>query len=415
MFRPARRRFLARLLGGALTIGAGFSLAPIDARQAPLATRVLFIGNSYTYYSNLPEILTKLAAARRQKVEALMVAPGGLRLKDHWDRGSSLAALHGRQWDYVVLQEQSMLGVSYYLDGKARVSSDEVFRPYAEKWAAEVHAVGAVPIFYLTWARKASPEDQPRLNSAYIRAAKAGDARVAPVGMAWAEVRREAPSIDLFLQDGSHPSAAGSYLAACTLYAALFNQSPVGLPATISGVPTNVDTGALEPSKTVVLVGIDPDTARVLQDAAWDAWKATAKPGFFDVAPVAPPTIAPLPTGMPLSPALIAGTWKGSFALYPSSRTDMVLRLDHGAAGWKGRLELRYHVKEARDQAFDLADLEVAGREMSFTNPSARQSVVMRFRGVAPRAGVLRGTVDASGASADSPLHLQGTWELRKQ
>ena len=36
-------------------------------------------------------------------------------------------------------------------------------------------------------------------------------------------------SIDLFFADGSHPGPAGTYLAACTFYASIFFESPVGL------------------------------------------------------------------------------------------------------------------------------------------------------------------------------------------
>ena len=327
---------------------------------------------------------------------------------------AGLATLRRGGWDYVVLQDQSTLGVGYFVDGKPRVSSDEVFRPYADRWTTEVRKAGATPVFYLTWARQASPEDQAALNAAYIRAAGVGKARVAPVGMAWAAVRREDPSIDLFFPDGAHPSAAGSYLAACTLYAAIFARSPVGLPRMVTGVPVNLQTGAPEPARTAVLVEMEQDDARVLQDAAWRAWRETSQPGFFDVAPVAPPTAGPLPAGMLLSPEHVPGTWKGSFALYPASRTDMVLRLGHDGARWTGHLELKYQSNDATDQSIDVSDLQVSERELSFTNPDAWQGVVMRFRGVNPRRGVLRGTVEAARASADNPIRLQGRWELSK-
>jgi hypothetical protein len=412
---PGRRRLTSARVLAALALAAGLALLfPAGARsQAP--TRVLFIGNSYTYFHNLPEMIVKLAAARRQKLEALMVAPGGWRLKDHWEKGEALADLRASRWDYVVLQEQSTLGVNYFVNGKARISTDEVFRPYAEKWAAEVRKAGATPVFYLTWARKASPEDQAALNSAYIRAAKAVDARVAPVGIAWAEVRQQNPSIELLLGDGSHPSAAGSYLAACTLLATLLNQSPVGLPETVSGVPVDLDTGRTEPGKIAVLADVRSEVAEALQEAAWHAWQETSRPAFFNVAPVTPPTVEPLPAGTALSPDRVTGTWKGSFPLYPSFRTDMVLRLDHDPGGWKGHLELRYNAKDAADQSFDLGDLQVTEREMTFTNPEGWQRLVMRFRAVKPRAGMLRGVVDATRPNADPPVRLVATWELRKR
>jgi hypothetical protein len=59
---------------------------------------------------------------------------------------------------------------------------------------------------------------------------------VAPVGYAWSTVRTEDPRMDLWQADGSHPSEAGTYLAACVFYAAIFGQSPEGSTYT-AGLP----------------------------------------------------------------------------------------------------------------------------------------------------------------------------------
>jgi len=91
--------------------------------------RILLIGNSYTYVNNLPEIIRQLALAGNQgDVETRMIAPGGWRLKDHWERAEALKALHESKWDTVVLQEQSTLGVNYYVDGIVRIGGDHIFR-----------------------------------------------------------------------------------------------------------------------------------------------------------------------------------------------------------------------------------------------------------------------------------------------
>jgi PKD repeat protein len=67
-----------------------------------------------------------------------------------------------------------------------------------------------------------------RLRLAYLRFADSTNASVSPVGVAWKYVRDNHPNIDLYTADGSHPSYAGSYLAACTFYASIFHSSPVG-------------------------------------------------------------------------------------------------------------------------------------------------------------------------------------------
>ena len=47
--------------------------------------------------------------------------------------------------------------------------------------------------------------------------------------MAWERALKEDPKRVLHSADRSHPSKAGTYLAACVFYAAIFRQSPSGL------------------------------------------------------------------------------------------------------------------------------------------------------------------------------------------
>src|SRR5262249_39693411 len=91
--------------------------------QQSNTTRVLFIGNSYTYFNNLPEVFARLAeAGHGGKIETTMVAPGGWRLKDHWEKGTGRGLLESGNWDFVVLQEQSTLGADYWVEGKDHVN-----------------------------------------------------------------------------------------------------------------------------------------------------------------------------------------------------------------------------------------------------------------------------------------------------
>src|SRR5437588_1377721 len=68
---------------------------------------------------------------------------------------------------------------------------------------------------------------QSALNAGYLFIAGEQHAEVAPVGAAWSEVAGLESSPDLC--DGSHPTAKGTYLAACVFYAAIFRESPAGL------------------------------------------------------------------------------------------------------------------------------------------------------------------------------------------
>ena len=235
-------------------------LIAVSCQRTPTRTiRVLFIGNSYTYVNNLPAVFAALARDGNQAVvKTQIVAPGGWFLKTHWEQGDARRLLSQGKWDYVVLQEQSLLGSVVERDGQLHIGNDHFFHPYAVMWVRAIKDAGATPVLYLTWAHKPTPEDQAILNDAYERVAGEEQAVVAPAGLAWARIREQHPEIDLFQPDGSHPSPAGTYLAACAFYAAIFRQSPLSL------------TGKIK-SDGNVLIDLPKDVSRNLQAAAWQA------------------------------------------------------------------------------------------------------------------------------------------------
>ena len=125
--------------------------------QAPL--RVLFVGNSYTYVNDLPGMFTRLAAAGKPavKVETQSIVVGGATLRMHINSGAVTKALAASHWDYVVLQEQSHLGV-------ASLADVEPFQASARELDAAIKKAGAKTVFYLTWSVKPVPEEQADLD-----------------------------------------------------------------------------------------------------------------------------------------------------------------------------------------------------------------------------------------------------------
>ena len=249
---------------------------PAQAQPSSPPRRVLFIGNSYTYVNNLPEMLRAMAAARGKTLDVAMATTGGWKLSDHWTTADSDAhrLLRDRKWDVVVLQEQSTLGSTQMTNGVARVGADDQFQRYAKMWQEEIHRAGTTPAFYLTWAKKGAPDDQAVLDRAYIGAARAAHGLLVPVGRAWQGAREHHASIELFQQDGSHPSPAGTYLAACTFFAAFFDSSPIGLPATVTGSPIDQQTARPLSNRSETLVNLSANDAAALQREAWAAWQS---------------------------------------------------------------------------------------------------------------------------------------------
>jgi len=388
------------------------------ARPKPETLHVLFIGNSYTYFNDLPEIFARLGeAGGHGKVQTKMEAPGGWRLKDHWEKGGGPRLLGEEKWDYVVLQDQSTLGMDYWVEGKDHVNSDVLFRPYAEKWAAAIRQAGGTPVFFLTWAAKGAPEDQAALTYAYTRAAKETGSLLAPVGMAWEAVRREKLDVGLFSEGhGSHPSPSGSYLAACVLYAAVFHQSPVGLPSKVVGTPVNLDTELAEVGKSAALVDLMPEDADILQREAWSTWQNIARTGGYpSISQPDPPIVPPLTAGLPITDRDLEGTWQGTILFYPVGPVEMTLRV-HNPPGAKPRLEIKYHSKDFTDESIELSDFAIKGRTIVFRDPKSVgvDNLEVRLTGIMTKAGELRGRADAARVKPDGTVTLSGSWSLKK-
>jgi hypothetical protein len=124
-----------------------------------------------------------------------------------------------------------------------------VFKQYAKSNAETVRKYGTRPVYFMSWAYQDKPEMTAQLAEAYTREANANDAFVIPAGLAFARSIAQKPDLNLYVADKRHPSLAGTYLAACTSYAALFKRSPVGSTYT---------------------AGLDPAIARHLQTVAWE-------------------------------------------------------------------------------------------------------------------------------------------------
>ncbi len=237
---------LVLILGLAVALGLGaFGVVGLAASGcSPFAgapcVRVLFLGNSYTYVNDLPAVFVELARSAGRNAETGMVASGGETLAEHAASADSIGAIRGSRWQFVVLQEQS------------EIPSLEVLRqsqmyPAARSLAEVIRAAGATPVLLETWAHRDGWPDyrlhyaamQAGIDQGYLALGGQLGVGVAPAGEAWQAALSQEPTIALWQADGSHPSEAGTYLAACVLYARIFGASPVGIADT-AGLPGDV-------------------------------------------------------------------------------------------------------------------------------------------------------------------------------
>ncbi len=173
---------------------------------------MLFIGNSFTTKNDLPTLLSDIAQAGKGiTIESKVISAGGASLRRHWNAGAA-TTITSEKWDHVVFQEQSTLPVK----------NSNRFHENVREFVPAMKESGAKMVLFMTWARKKEPENQTLLTDSYNQIGKELGAYVVPVGTAWQKLLAKHDKPVLYAEDGSHPTVAGSYLAACTFYATLF-------------------------------------------------------------------------------------------------------------------------------------------------------------------------------------------------
>jgi hypothetical protein len=179
---------------------------------APVSS-MLWVGNSFFYYNNSMhghyEALARAGdPAAQQRGVSVTISGSGLDWHDvasylQPDRigrysfapGNTIVFNKpGRQFDAVIMMDCSQCPIHPQLAA--------AFRDTVKKDAAIVTQYGARPVLFM----------------------------VIPAGLAFAKAIARRPELELYQPDKRHPTLAGTYLAACTTYAAVLKKSPVGNP-----------------------------------------------------------------------------------------------------------------------------------------------------------------------------------------
>jgi hypothetical protein len=261
-------RILAAVLGAALFVAVGAPAtaqtkpARIEAAGGPIRS-ILWVGNSFFYYNNsmhghYNELAHAADPGGKYRGTSVTISGSGL---DWHDVASYLQPdgigkysfvpgnkivfnPPGRQFDAVLMMDCSQCPIHPQLES--------AFRESVKKDAAIVRKYGAQPMLFMSWAYKDHPEMTAQLAEQYTLAGNANDALVIPAGLAFAKAVSKRPSLELYQPDKRHPTLAGTYLAACTTYAAVQKKSPVG----------NAYTAGLDPELAAFLQGVAADTVR---------------------------------------------------------------------------------------------------------------------------------------------------------
>jgi len=209
--------------------------------------KVLYLGNSHTFWHELPQMTANLAMSNGDTILFESNTPGGCTLghpqNGHLFNAVSLTLIDSLNWDYVILQEHSLFAViDYYRDTYMYPGAKALDSLIKQNYNC------TKTIMQLIWGKKYGGQHcinsycsidyddyshmQDSLTREYLRLGDTLSCIVAPTGVAWQQSIENGDPIELFDPDESHPSLAGHYLAACVYYSVLFQKSPEGLPYT---------------------------------------------------------------------------------------------------------------------------------------------------------------------------------------
>ncbi len=195
--------------------------------------KVLFIGNSFTFYSDIPSLFAKIAIGAGQSVDVDSVTQGAWTLTKFADEKDEKGKevddkLRANQYDIIVLQDQSTRPLD---NNSGFVSGVKAMRDKIKATQKNCKIY-----LYSTWGYEEAAKTakttivglEAQIRKAYEDvASQIAAAGVCQVGQAFSKVYTEhADTIDLYYSDDKHPSYAGSYLSACVHVATLLGIDP---------------------------------------------------------------------------------------------------------------------------------------------------------------------------------------------
>ena len=217
-----------------------------DARIPQDTTRLLFLGNSYTFYHMYPTVLKDMAWQEGHYLDCAISVHGGYSIQQHTNDATTLETIEQGGYKYIFLQDQSSNAVRIGTTvDKGTVSSMQKMIEIIKQADPT-----AQPVIAHLWARKIEDgtplrpsmqevfEVNPEYFANYETLQRVTDTKTlkmaedlgvptTPIGFAWSIVRRERPAIELYRPDSYHPSANGAYLQAAVVYLWIF-KTPFG-------------------------------------------------------------------------------------------------------------------------------------------------------------------------------------------
>ncbi len=168
--------------------------------------KLLFIGNSHTYFNEVPATVLALLRATGVKAHVTMLAGGGKALAYHATSATTAFNIKYGEYDFVIVQD------------RGAVFEKELFENGATKLKAMTDEAGAKMLLYMPWPLLANRDTQAAMTAAYLDFSERNQVLLAAVGEAFGRVLQHEDAELLYREDGNHATPLGSYLAALTIF-----------------------------------------------------------------------------------------------------------------------------------------------------------------------------------------------------
>lgn len=193
---------------------------------------VLFLGNSFTGYNNMPGMFSFLSDKAGKGTYVDYVIKYGASMREVIGDSIVYKKFRERKWDAIVIQ--SDYDIAYTYKRSQIIQSLLAFRDSVSDMNedADIYlaSVWAPVDGYITDANDTLTyeEFQDMLTEGTDYTANALEFHIVPAGYVWSALRNE--TIDYkYDDDGYHPGIAGSYIYACAAYCAVYCSAVSGI------------------------------------------------------------------------------------------------------------------------------------------------------------------------------------------
>ena len=177
--------------------------------------KLLFIGNSHTYYNSMPETVLRLLEATGIKAHVTMLTEGGKGLTHHTASPNVPFNIRCGGYDAIIAQD------------RATGFDPVAFREGAKALKDLADKAGSAFYLYMPWAGRDNRAAQRPMTEAYHSFCRSTGCEMAPAGEVFSRLLLTEPPEALYREDGNHATPLGSYLAAVTVFYAITGRKRV--------------------------------------------------------------------------------------------------------------------------------------------------------------------------------------------